>query len=187
MRTSLVLRLAGFGLLAAWVSILFSIATSEFMTNERKPMTAWQSIVKMVRIMVYDEGRFLRQDLNVKSMTIVVPRDAKGGEFVDVTPPERASVFVFLATVVAGLVLMGIGAVIGLLPRTLMLIILGVIVLLGFMYYLNQRPLIPLYMKMPDAAVYVIMYKTMGALVLAFASGLLFVLAACAVRRPTRA
>jgi hypothetical protein len=176
MRFSLILRLVGIALLVTSIATVFSFATAEFMTNERKPMTTWQKIVKMTRIIVYDEGRYLRPDMPLKTLTIVVPRGSQGGEFVDVTPPERAGVFVFLVTAAVVLVLMLIGWVIGLLPRALMLTIVGLIGFLGSMYYLNQRPLIPLYMQMPDAAVYVIIYKTMFALALAFASGLFIAL-----------
>jgi len=187
MRLSLILRLTAFALLAGWITILFAIATSEFTTNELKPMTTWQSIVKMARIITHDGGSLLRQDTNVRKTTIVVPRDRQSGEFVDVTPPERAGAFLFVVTVAAGFVVMLVGAAIGLLPRTLMLIALGAIGFLGFSYYLNQRPLIPLYMKMPDAAVYVILYRTFAALALAFLSGLLFVLGRRAARRSTPA
>ena len=187
MRLSLLLRLAGLALLAAWVSIVFAIATSEFRTNEQQPMSPWQAIVKMAKIIAFDEGRYLRPDIAQNKTTTVVPRDRQSSAFADVSQPERAGAFIFLVTTAAGLVIMGIGAVIGLLPRTPMLIVLGAIGVLAFMYYLNQRPLIPLYMKMPDAAVTVIIFRTLGALALAFASGLLLVLGARAARSSTPA
>jgi hypothetical protein len=162
---------------------VFSIATSEFRTNEQRPMTPWQAIVKMAKIIAFDEGRYLRPDIPPNKTTIVVPRDRQGDKFVDISPPERAGVFIFLATMAAGLAIMGIGAVIGVLPRALMLIVVGIVGVLGFMYYLNQRPLIPPYMKMPDAAVTVIMFRSLGALALAFGSGLLLVVGARAARR----
>lgn len=187
MRLSLILRLGALGLLVTWLAMVFSVATAEFRTNERRPMTTWQAMMKMARIILYDEGRFLRRDMPLNTVTIVVPRDSQSGEFVDVTPPERAGTFLFLLITAAGLVLMLVGALIGLLPRTLMLIILSFIGLMALMYYLNQRPLIPLYMKMPDAAVYVIVFKTIWALTLAFASGLFITLGRRAAHRPTPA
>src|SRR3954447_22846055 len=147
MRASLILRLAGVALLVAWVAQVFSVTTAEFTTNERRPMTAWQKMVKVTRIVLYDQGRFLHPDAPSNTVTIVVPRDSQGNEFVDVTPPERAGVFLFFAITAAGLILMAVGWVVGLLPRVLMLSILGIVGVLAGMYYLNQRPLIPLYMK----------------------------------------
>ena len=177
MGSSLLLRLAGLAMLFAWIAILFSVATAEFRTSERQPMTTWQAIVKMAKIIVFDRGRYLSPDM---------PLD-RSNDFLDVTPPERAGVFIFLVTGASGLLLMGAGALTGLLPRTPMLIVLGVIGVLAVMYYLNQRPLIPLYMKMPNAAVYVIIFRTLGVLALAFGSGLLLVLGARTARNSTPA
>src|SRR5687767_3195398 len=185
MRLALILRLAALGLLFGWLAMLFAVTTADFRTNELKPMTTWQTIVKMTRIIVHNGGALLRQDTNVERTTILAPRDANSDEFVDVSPPERAGAFLFVVFVGVGLLLMLVGAVIGLLPKWLMVTILSIIGFFAFMYYLNQRPLIPLYMKMPDAAVYVIMFKTIGAVALAFASGLFFALGRRAARRAT--
>jgi hypothetical protein len=185
MRLSLVLRVAAFGLLVVWLCMLFAVATSEFKTEN-----TWQTLAKMVTIILYDGGRFLRQDLNVNTVPIVREREVDGKrkvESIDVTPPERAGTFVFIVTTAAGLVVMLVGGLIGLLPKRLMRWVLGVIALLAFMYYLNQRPLIPLYLQMPDAAVYVIMFKTLGAFAVAFVSGLLFALGARSAHRATPA
>jgi hypothetical protein len=185
MQLSLVLRLAAVALLVVWLVQLFMITTDEFTTDDGKPMSTVQKIVKMIQIIRYDEGRFLRPDMPVSTIPIVVPYGSRPNEVVNVRAPERAGVFLFMAATAAGLVLMLIGWAIGLLPRLLMLVILGFIGFFAGMYYLNLRPVIPLFMKMRDAAAYVILFKAIFALALAFAAGLFFAFARRAARQPT--